>query len=98
MNDPEELQRRIADEGYLFFKRLVSPDRVWDLRREMMSMIQDVGWLIAGDRPDGRHRRYQHALYRRRQRIQRRLRRSLQDRELPSLPGIGRNTSKSSKR
>ena len=51
MNDPEELQRRIADEGYLFFKRLVSPDRVWDLRREMMSMIQDVGWLIAGTDP-----------------------------------------------
>ncbi len=51
MNDPEELQRRIADEGYLFFKRLVSPDRVWDLRREMMSMIQDVGWLVAGTDP-----------------------------------------------
>ena len=25
MNAPEELQRRIADEGYLFFKRLVNP-------------------------------------------------------------------------
>ena len=50
-NDPEELQRRIADEGYLFFKRLVNRDQVLELRREMMSMIQQVGWLIAGTDP-----------------------------------------------
>ena len=47
MNDPDELQRRIDDEGYLFFKRLVEPDKLWELRREMMSMIQEVGWLVA---------------------------------------------------
>ena len=53
-HDPEELQRRIADEGYLFFKRLVDPDRVWDLRREMMGTLQQVGWLVAGaDQMDG---------------------------------------------
>ncbi len=51
MNDPQELQRRIADEGYLFFKRLVNPDKLWELRREMMSMIQQVGWLVAGTDP-----------------------------------------------
>ena len=51
MNDPEELQRRIADEGYLFFKRLVNPDKLWELRREMMSMLQQVGWLVAGTDP-----------------------------------------------
>ena len=51
MNDPEELQRRIADQGYLFFKRLFSPDKMRELRREMMTTIQDVGWLIAGTDP-----------------------------------------------
>ena len=51
MNNPEELQHRIDDEGYLFFKRLVNRDQVLELRREMMSMIQQVGWLIAGTDP-----------------------------------------------
>ena len=65
MNEPEELQRRIDDEGYLFFKRLVNPDKLWELRREMMSMIQGDRLAGARHRPDGRHRRYQHALHRR---------------------------------
>ena len=90
MDDPQELQRRIADEGYLFFRRLVDPDKMLELRREMMSMIQQVGWLIAGHRPHGRHRRYQHALHRGRQRIHGRLRRSLQERELPPLGALAR--------
>ncbi len=51
MDDPLELQRRIADEGYLFFRRLVNPDKMLELRREMMSVIQQVGWLIAGTDP-----------------------------------------------
>lgn len=51
MEDPGELQRRIADGGYLFFKRLIGADKLWELRREMMSTIQDVGWLIAGTDP-----------------------------------------------
>ena len=51
MGDAAELQRRIADEGYLFFRRLVNPDRILELRREMMSMIQQVGWLIKGTDP-----------------------------------------------
>ena len=51
MNDPQELQRRIADEGYLFFKQLMNPDRVRALRREMMSVIQSVGWLVADTDP-----------------------------------------------
>ena len=51
MDDPGEIQRRIADEGYVFFRRLVNPDRILELRREMMTMIQEVGWLIAGTDP-----------------------------------------------
>ena len=51
MNDPQELQRRIADDGYLFLRRLVNPHKMLELRREMMSVIQQVGWLIAGTDP-----------------------------------------------
>ena len=51
MNDDAELQRRLEDEGYLFFKGLVEPDKLWELRREMMSMIQQVGWLVADTDP-----------------------------------------------
>ena len=51
MDDAAELRRRIDDEGYLFFKRLQDPDKLRELRREMMSTIQRVGWLIAGTDP-----------------------------------------------
>ncbi|MEM7030669.1 MAG: phytanoyl-CoA dioxygenase family protein [Chloroflexota bacterium] len=51
MNDATELQRRMADEGYLFFKQLQSPDKMLELRREMMTTIQRVGWLIADTDP-----------------------------------------------
>ena len=51
MNDSEELKRRIADEGYLFFKRLVNADKLWELRLEMMTVLQRVGWLVADTDP-----------------------------------------------
>ena len=51
ISDPVELRRRIADEGYLFFKQLQNPDRLRELRREMMTMIQHVGWLLPDTDP-----------------------------------------------
>lgn len=51
MRDADELQRRMADEGYLFFKGLMNADKLRELRREMMSQIQRAGWLIAGTDP-----------------------------------------------
>jgi len=51
MDDPAELRRRMAAEGYLFFKQLQDPDKLRDLRREMMSTIQKAGWLVAGTDP-----------------------------------------------
>ena len=50
-NDPIELQRRLADDGYLFFKRLIEPNRMRELRHEMMSALQRAGWLVAGTDP-----------------------------------------------
>lgn len=52
MDDPAELRRRMAEEGYLFFKRLQNPDKMRELRREMMTTIQRVGWLVAGTDPE----------------------------------------------
>jgi hypothetical protein len=51
MNDPVELRQRIAEEGYLFFRRLQDPDKLWSLRREMLTVMQQGGWLVAGTDP-----------------------------------------------
>lgn len=51
IHDSEELQRRIADDGYLFFKRLQDPDKLLSLREKMMSRLQEVGWIIPGTDP-----------------------------------------------
>ena len=64
MNDPEELRHRISEDGYLFFKKLQDPDKLWALRREMLTTMQEGGWLVAGHRSDGRHRRYIYPVYR----------------------------------
>ncbi len=51
MNDSEELRHRISEEGYLFFKRLQNPDKLWALRQEMLTTLQKWGWLVAGTDP-----------------------------------------------
>ena len=51
MHDPAELRRRLDEEGYVFFKRLQDPDKLRELRREMFTVIQRGGWLVAGTDP-----------------------------------------------
>lgn len=51
MNDPGELRHRISEEGYVFFKKLQDPDKLWALRREMLTTMQEGGWLVAGTDP-----------------------------------------------
>ena len=51
MNDEAELQERMAEEGYLFFRQLQSPDKLLNLRREIMSAVQQASWLIQGTDP-----------------------------------------------
>ncbi len=51
MDDPEELRCRISEEGYLFFKRLQNPDKLWALRRDMLTTLQKGSWLVAGTDP-----------------------------------------------
>ena len=49
-DDAEELRRRLEDDGYLFFRRLLDPLRLLNLRRELL--ICDAVRRVA-DRRDG---------------------------------------------
>jgi hypothetical protein len=51
LDQPDELRRRLADEGYLFLKKLQNPDRVLSLRRDVMQLLMEVGWLVDGTDP-----------------------------------------------
>ena len=51
ITDADELKNRLHEDGYLFFRRLLDSDRLWDLRRQMLSLMQKGGWLIAGTDP-----------------------------------------------
>lgn len=50
-NDAAALQDRLAEDGYLFFRKLLDPDRLLRLRREMLTVMQSGGWLVAGTDP-----------------------------------------------
>ena len=49
-DDPEQLRRRLADEGYLFFKGLQDADRLRALRRDILGVLMEGGWLVPGTR------------------------------------------------
>lgn len=49
--DAEELRRRLDRDGYLFFKQLQNPDRLRELRREMLTVMQRGGWLLPDTDP-----------------------------------------------
>ena len=51
MEDAEALRERIDGEGYLFFKQLQEPEKLIELRRQMLTVMQEAGWLIAGTEP-----------------------------------------------
>lgn len=51
MHDGDELQRRLADEGYLFFKQLQDPDKMMELRLDINTVLQEGGWLLPGTDP-----------------------------------------------
>ena len=50
-DDADELRRRLEEDGYLFFRRLLDPQRLLKLRREMLTVMQAGGWLVAGTDP-----------------------------------------------
>ena len=50
-DDAEELRRRLDRDGYLFFRQLQRPDLLRALRREMLTVLQQGGWLAEGTDP-----------------------------------------------
>ena len=50
-HDAEALCERLEVEGYLFFRGLLNADRLWELRREMLTVMQQGGWIRAGTDP-----------------------------------------------
>ena len=50
-HDTDELRQRLDDDGYLFFRRLLDPTRLMDLRREMLTVMQAGGWLAEDTDP-----------------------------------------------
>lgn len=54
LGDPTALLERASADGYLFFRGLLRRDRVLDLRRQIMGVVADHGWLMpATDVMDG---------------------------------------------
>ena len=54
LNDSEELRRRIAQNGYLFFRGLLDPEPVRNLRLDTLEVLREAGWVEAGtDLVDG---------------------------------------------
>ena len=51
LSGAEELRRRMDSDGYLFFRRLLNRDKLLDLRRQMMTRIQQGGWLVPDTDP-----------------------------------------------
>ena len=49
--EPAELRQRMADDGYVFFRGLLDPDRLRGLRRDMLEVIAANGWLVPGTDP-----------------------------------------------
>jgi ectoine hydroxylase-related dioxygenase (phytanoyl-CoA dioxygenase family) len=44
--DAVELRSRLADDGYLFFRELLDPQKMLALRHDMTRMLRELGWLV----------------------------------------------------
>lgn len=47
-DDADALRRRLADDGYLFFRGLVDPARIAGVRAEVCAVLDAAGWLAPG--------------------------------------------------
>ena len=50
---PDALKSRLLEEGYLFFKGLIEPDQIGELRSEILDLYNQHEWLLAGTDPLG---------------------------------------------
>ena len=51
LGDPVELRRRFADEGYLFLRKFQDPDKLWQLRLDILEAIRRASdWIVPGSK------------------------------------------------
>jgi hypothetical protein len=50
-SQPAELQAAAERDGYLFFKGWIEPSALLDLRRQILDICRDLGWLAEGGDP-----------------------------------------------
>ena len=48
LNDPSRLRKRLRDDGYLFLRNILLQDEVLQLRRQILEICQEAGWLRPG--------------------------------------------------
>ena len=48
LNDSPALRKRLRDEGYLFLRDILPQDDVLSLRRQVMELCAEAGWLRPG--------------------------------------------------
>lgn len=46
--DPRSLRKRLDDEGYLFLRNILPNDQILTLRRQILDVCREVGWLRDG--------------------------------------------------
>jgi hypothetical protein len=49
---PDQLQKRIATDGYIFLRRAVDPERVTTVRHHILEALGRLGWLARGSEPE----------------------------------------------
>ena len=48
LRHPEELRQKAKEDGYLYFPRLFDPARVLEVRRKILGVCLEHGWLADG--------------------------------------------------
>ena len=48
LTDAGELRARMDQEGYVFFRGLIDPAPIWDVRNDLVEVLQRFGWLKEG--------------------------------------------------
>ena len=48
LNDPADLRKRLRTDGYLYFRDILPKEEVLDVRRQILEICEQAGWLRPG--------------------------------------------------
>ena len=48
LDDPQALRRQMATDGFLFFRGLLPADEIVALRRQILQICDNYGWIAQG--------------------------------------------------